>query len=100
MNTVPVSDAEVPVIVSVLPLLPGFGSAVVLPIAACTVELPDGGCVWSTPIGPTLAPTARVEGRPVSVGATARLGATLNVNVVPLAVLGPLLVNSSVPATG
>jgi len=36
----------------------------------------------------------------VSVGATARLGATLKVNVVALAVLGPLLVYSTVPATG
>jgi len=39
-------------------------------------------------------------GNPESVGATARLAATLKVKVVPLAVLGPLLVKSTVPVTG
>ena len=45
MNTVPVSEAAVPVIATVPALLTGFGSPVVLPIDACTVDVPDGGCV-------------------------------------------------------
>jgi len=39
-------------------------------------------------------------GKPPTFGGAARLAATLKVYVTPLAVLGPLLVKSTVPATG